>query len=166
MEESNSILYHILEIAIPLALAALGYGAQALAAFLKSKTKNETIGGILYRLTFAANDAVAYVMQTYVKEIKAAREPDSDGGTSLTDHEKAYAMRQAINAAKSFIGQKGLDEIMKVLGLSEAAVDTLLEKKIEVAVNQAKVSAPLAKRALTAPVVIPLSVKPSAPPSA
>lgn len=151
MEESNSLLYTILEVAIPLVVAALGYAARWFARWQKTKIENDNISTVTANLTIAVNDAVAYVSQTYVSALKAARAPESEGGSVLTDTEKSAALRAAVEAAKSYLGTKGLAKLMEVFGLSEAAADTLIAKKVEAAVGHSKVKA----------VTVPLARSPS-----
>lgn len=134
------IIYFALEHALELILTVLlPWALPKLYKLLRDKIENETLEGISVRSTSAVIRAVAYVAQTYTDELKAGRAPDSDGGSKLTDQEKSAAKRAAIEAAKSFLGKKGLDELMWMLGLSSIeGVDVYLGKQIEAVVGASK----------------------------
>lgn len=88
---------------------------------------------ILLRLAVAMKDAVLEVHQTYVEARKAASE---DG--KLTDEEAEEAKDLAIEAAKAYLGPKGIRELLGVLGIGEDALDGWLGGKVEATVAELK----------------------------
>jgi len=103
------------------------------ADFIASKVKNAKARDILLGLESAAADAVAEVWQTSVEAAKRASE---DGKLPKETAEAAKA--QAIATVKSYLGQKGIDAIMRALGWSAAQTDAVIANKIEKAIYNAK----------------------------
>lgn len=144
---SNEILAQLVPILSSVVLAVLGYLGTKLVAFINAKTHNEFLRSALVRLEDAVFTAVRNVQAVYVDAIKAAKDPSSPGGTSLTDEEAKAAKQKALDAIKSYLGAQGLALITQVLGLSGSALDDFLLAKIEAqvsndrAVEQARVDA-------------------------
>lgn len=120
----------VVEILSPLLLAALTWASAKAAQLITAKVKNEYLKGALIRLDDAVTAAVKEVQQTFVGSLKDAR---ADG--KLTPEEVATAKRSALDAAKSYLGIKGLVELAAVFGLDEGTIDKLLGKRIEAAVH-------------------------------
>lgn len=107
----------------------MGFFTKALASavgLLSSKVRNETLRGIVERLDDLVLKVVNEVYQTYVREIKNARE---DG--TLTEEEKAEAKRIAIAKLKEYLGPKGLTELhWLVTGNADDFLSTLIENTV------------------------------------
>lgn len=114
----------------PALLALLGYGVVKLNQLIAAKVKNEAIKGILSRLDQAALDAVKSVYQSYVEPLKAAG--------ALDDAAKAKAKAAALENIKGFMGEKGIKEAMKVLGLEGDKMDDALANKVEAVIADQK----------------------------
>lgn len=127
------ILIQLIPLLSPLVMLGLGYVSKLLADLIKAKTKNEYLSGVLVRLNTSVVDAVKAIEQSVVEEIKKA---SADG--VITDAERLSIKQAALDAVKSYLGVKGLNEIGKVLGLSNAAVEGLISDKIEAAVHDLK----------------------------
>lgn len=132
---------NILEILSPAILALLAWLGVKLAGWLRAKTKNELVGGMLARLTESVFTLVREAEQTAVAAIKAGKDPSSPGGTKLTKAEAEKVKADVIAKLKELWGMKGLKEIGKVLGWTEASVTSFLEAKVEEAVLADKVVA-------------------------
>ncbi len=113
----------------PLFLAALSWLSLRIAAFINAKVRNERLHGILARLDDAVFMAVREVEQVFVSMLKTASE---DGG--LTAKERRQAKDAALQAARSYLGARGLAELSKVLGLHDDEVDRVLAARVEAAV--------------------------------
>lgn len=110
------------------ALAAVGV------KYLWGRIKNETAAGIIERAYFAVTRATQEVWQTYVQALKEA---NADG--KLTDVEKRNAKKLALDAAKKYLGKKGIAELIKILGVDP---DDWLGGLIESVVGERKLLPP------------------------
>lgn len=126
---------HLLEALSPAILALVGWVALKLAQLIKAKVGNELVSGMLIRLNDSVFTAVKAIEQVMVKEIKASKDPNSDGGTKVTKAEAERIKQAAIEAVKDYWGVKGLGELAKVLGIDGPGLSSLLEKKVEAAVH-------------------------------
>lgn len=113
----------------PVLLAALSWLSLRIAALINAKVKNERLQGILSRLDDAVFAAVREVEQVYVSMLKTASQ---DG--SLTSEERRQAKDSALQAARAYLGPRGLAELAKVLGMPEAEVDSVIGSRVESAV--------------------------------
>lgn len=101
----------------------------ALANKIKHETINEQVVNLIVRVRSSVIDAVKYVNQTYVNEIKAASE---DG--KLTDEEKREAKNRAIQVALDRIKTIGQDE----LSLLTDNIMKYISDEIEVVIDDLK----------------------------
>jgi len=131
---------NILEALSPAILALLAWLGLKLSHWLRAKISNELVGGMLARLNDSVFTAVKAIEQTVVREIKAAKEPNSPGGPKITTEEADRVKKAAIDALKSYWGVKGLAELGEVLGLTGDGLNNLLESKVEAAVHDLKVA--------------------------
>lgn len=113
----------------PIVLAALSWLSLRVAALINTKVKTERLHGILTRLDDAVFAAVREVEQVYVSMIKTASE---DG--SLSAEERRQAKDAALQAARTYLGPRGLAELCKVLGMGEDDVDRVISTRVESAV--------------------------------
>jgi hypothetical protein len=129
-----SLLPAIIAALSPVIVALLGVLSAKLVELINAKAKNETVKGILARLTAAVTDAVGEVYQA---EAEALKEAMADG--KLSDEEKARLRQIAVDHAKSYLGPKGLAELMAVLGIAtEADADKVIAGKVEKVIYDAK----------------------------
>lgn len=118
----------------PMFVAFLTWAAAHLGAWVRSKVRNDTVAGVLGRLTQLAFNVVREVQQTVVSAL-----PDKADKTALL-----AARDQALATLKSHLGEKGLRELMTVLGLKDDdAVVKILLSYIESAVLTLKTSTPM-----------------------
>lgn len=119
-----------------LIMALLGLISTAfgfLARWISAKTGSERAGVIAERLGVALERAVKATWQTYAEDLKKGR---SDG--KLTDDEKAEARKRAIDFAKSYLGPKGIRELLWVLGIDSSKLDGALGDMLEPFIAKAK----------------------------
>ena len=120
----------------------VSYGIAQGVRLINSKLSNSYFEGVLQRLGATIDELVAMVNQTLIKKIKAAKEPDSDGGTSLTETERAQAFNAVLDALKEeYGGWAGLYRLLKRIGISDK--DTARKKitnMIEASVYKHKVT--------------------------
>ena len=129
----------------PLLALAIPYLGMHLAAWLKSKTKNEAIGGAIARVTESVFSAVKLVNQTLRAEIEKAKDPKSPGGTEITAEEAAKLKAAVWDQLKlEYGGMAGLEKALAALGLSGGALESFINARIEAAVHDTKGAAPLA----------------------
>ena len=108
--------------------------AGLVAKYIIGKIGNDTVRKYVGRAWTEVQAAVAEVYQTYVEALK---EGNKDG--KLTAREAAEAKARAMRIAKSNIGQKGLERLMRILGLSSSGeVESWLGNKIESAIDTSK----------------------------
>lgn len=96
------------------------------------KQKNQTVSIVLGEAASAAERAVAMVQQTFLDEVRVARE---DGHLSKDEATKAF--RLAIAAAKAQLGVSGLSALAKVVG-GDAQANEVLSTMVEAAVSKKK----------------------------
>lgn len=127
-------------------IAALGTLAAQGVRLLSAHIKREYWRNVTHRLQVAAMNAVKDVYQTYVNAIKAA---NADG--VLTAAEQAEAKKRAIEAAKAYLGAKGISEVIRVLGIEPGALDALIGKEVEAAVWDTKLATSAVKASASRP---------------
>jgi hypothetical protein len=132
-EQLMSIAITGLQVLSPVILALLGLFAKKLLQLIDARVRNETMRGILERLDQTALAVVSEVQQTVVDHLDAKAPKDS--------------LLQARNAAllnlRALLGTKGLDEMKRILGLSEQDVEKLLITQIESKVHLLKTKSPV-----------------------
>lgn len=117
----------------PAFLALLTWAAAKLGAWIHSKVRNEAAAGVLDRLNQLTFHVVQEIEQTVVSTL--SNKADTSALRAARD--------QALVTLKSHLGDKGLRELMAVLGLKDDdAVVKLLLSYIESAVMTMKVSNP------------------------
>lgn len=126
-EQLATLGVDILKLLSPVFLALLGLIGVRINQWVASKTKNENVAGILYRLNTVAMDAVKEVYQTYISAL-------TETG-SLTPEAAARAKTLALQAIKAHMGTKGLAEVKTVLGINNEddlmrALTTILEARV------------------------------------
>jgi hypothetical protein len=121
-EQLSSIFITALQALGPVIAALLGLVALKLHALIDTRVKNEKVQGILDRLDDAALTVVQEVEQTVVSKL--------DPNKPLPDNGKA-AKDAAIASLKTHLGQKGVDEAKKILGVGDSALEQILVSYIE-----------------------------------
>lgn len=117
----------------PALTALLAWATVQLSGWIKAKVRNEKVAGVLDRLGQLVFHVVQEVEQTVVSAL-----PDKTDKSALL-----VARDQALNTLRSHLGDKGLRELMTVLGLKDDdAVVKLLLSYIESAVLTMKMSNP------------------------
>lgn len=107
--------------------------AAHLGAWIRSKARNDAVTGVLDRLAQLAINVVQEVQQTVVSAL-----PDKADKAALL-----AARDQAVATLKSHLGDKGIRELMTVLGLkSDEEIVKLLLSYVESSVLTLKTSAP------------------------
>jgi hypothetical protein len=77
--------------------------------------------------------------QTVVVDAKKAMDPNSDGGVRITKAEAQCIRQKAVNRVYAYLGDNGVDDIIKVLGFADrAALGQFITGKIEQAVLNMK----------------------------
>lgn len=122
---SEYLLIAILSILAPLSAGLLVWGAAELRALIRVHVANAHVAGVLTRLTYAVEAAVAATSQTYTKALK---EHAADG--KLTTNEAVIALRTAEDRAKKLLGPDGVREVVKILGPSPDVLLTAIEDAV------------------------------------
>lgn len=117
---------NLVEVLGSLALVVLSLLAVSLRNFLLEKVKSEVLKTALVRVSDAALVAVQGVAKTYVDDIKRGRE---DG--KLTKEESERARERALDALKHNLGNVGLEEMERLLGVYGRDLDRALVDRIE-----------------------------------
>jgi hypothetical protein len=124
-----------------LVIALAGWALRALTVFITQRVKDERVSGALVQASETVWDVVLELEQTLVKELKAATDPDSDGGVKVTATEAAHIKSEALLKAKALLGPAGLKRLAEAMGTTDtAALDAMLSTKIEAAVMQLKLT--------------------------
>lgn len=118
-------------VVLPIVGLFVAWASAKLPALISTRVKNESVAGVLERLTQLAFTVVTEVQQTVVSGL---------GNKANTESLKA-ARDQAITTLKGHLGPKGVKELMTVLGMKTSeAFEKLLVTYIESAVHNLKVS--------------------------
>lgn len=138
-DKKVELMLTLLVLASPFITVLIGWASTKAAQLLGVKVKNEKMLGVLTR----ANDTMWTLMlnaeQTLVREIKAAKEKESDGGEGITEAEGERIKNSVLAEFKKLYGPKGLEELMSVMGLETPELLTdWLGKKLESAVATKK----------------------------
>ena len=80
----------------------LGLAYTLISKYIKDKT-------VASKVDEALENSVLNTYRTYVKGIKAAKDPLSEGGTKLTEAERNKAYNDAILEAKTILKEEGID---------------------------------------------------------
>ncbi len=115
---------------LPIVGLAITAASLWLPSWIKSKVKNESVAGVLDRLSTLTFAVVSEVQQTVVSGL----------GGKATTAELLAARDRALATLKTHLGPKGLKELQTVLGVEAGeAVDKLLVTYIESAVHEIKI---------------------------
>jgi hypothetical protein len=134
----NLNLYQLYLWLSPIVVVLLGWVAKKIAELINANVANKWLSAALTRLDYAAINAVKTIEQTIVARLKAT---SADG--KLTEADIAMIKNDAMAAARQYLGENGLRELQGVLGDDNpAAVDVVLEQRIEAAVHDLKASRP------------------------
>ena len=116
-------------VVLPLIGLFVAWASAKLPALINARVKNESVAGVLDRLSALAFTVVTEVQQTVVSGL----------GDKATVDELKKARDQAIATLKTHLGEKGIKELMDVLGIKTPdAVEKLLITYIESAVHNLK----------------------------
>lgn len=130
----EQVMPHLVELAGTLLMGALTWAGVAVKNLIATKVQNEAVKGVLTRL----DDAVFAVVKELEQTVAAGlREAAADG--KITPEEVAKIKQAALDKVKSYVGPKGLDTALAVLGLKDAsALDALISGRVEAAVHDVK----------------------------
>lgn len=112
-------------------LAALGTAGTFLLGLMGVARWSALVRGVIQRAWVEVQGAVLEINQTYVSELRKARE---DG--ELTEAEKLTARTRAVEVAKANLGKKGLARLARVVGINP---DEWIASKVEQAVAKTKI---------------------------
>ena len=119
----NQIIINVLTY---LFIALIGGALTFIIRWLNKEIKNDFVSSVLDEIERAVNDAVRYVNQTYVDDLKEIN--------SFTDLDKKNALNMATNAAITGLSKRALTYINK----NYDSIQDLLETKIEAAIKNFK----------------------------
>lgn len=133
-EVITSILLAFITALVPVVGIVLKTLGQKAAELIQAKVDNQTAEAALLRLTAAVTDAVGEVYQAEAGALKGAA---ADG--KLTQEEKDRLKQIAVDHAKSYLGKKGVDMLLEVLGFtSEKDLDKVIAGKVDKVIYDAK----------------------------
>ena len=119
----NQIIINVLTY---LFIALIGGALVFIIRWLNKEIKNDFVSSVLDEIERAVNDAVKYVNQTYVDDLKEI--------DSFTDLDKKKALNMATNVAITGLSKRALAYINK----NYDSIQDLLETKIEAAIKNFK----------------------------
>ena len=119
----NQIIINVLTY---LFIALIGGTLTFIIRWLNKEIKNDFVSSVLDEIERAVNDAVQYVNQTYVDDLKEI--------DSFTDLDKKNALNMATNVAITGLSKRALAYINK----NYDSIQDLLETKIEAAIKNFK----------------------------
>lgn len=121
-------------VVLPLVGLFIAWASAKLPALISARVKNESVAGVLSRLTQLAFTVVTEIQQTIVSGL----------GDKANADELRGARDRALATIKQHLGPKGIKELMDVLGIKTSdALDNLIVSFIESAVHNLKSSKPL-----------------------
>ena len=119
----NQIIINVLTY---LFIALIGGALVFIIRWLNKEIKNDFVSSVLDEIERAVNDAVKYVNQTYVDDLKERH--------LFTDQSKEEALNMAIEVAIKGLSKRALTYINK----NYDSIQGLLETKIEAAIKNFK----------------------------
>ena len=119
----NQIIINVLTY---LFIALIGGALTFIIRWLNKEIKNDFVSSVLDEIERAVNDAVKYVNQTYVDDLKERH--------LFTDYSKEEALNMAIEVAIKGLSKRALAYIDK----NYDSIQDLLETKIEAAIKNFK----------------------------
>lgn len=129
-EQLASLGVEALKALSPVILGLIGIIGMRLNQWIAAKVKNEKMQGMLSRLNDVAIDAVKEVEQTFVSALE-----------NPTKEDFVKARDQALATIKTHMGQRGLSEMKKVLGIeNEGDLEKILLNLLESRVHDLKMS--------------------------
>lgn len=126
----ENIYMNVLVYLGPVLLLLLGWALLKGKEYIAQKVSNEAMRGMLTRLSDTTETAVKAVFQSFVEPLKK--------GGNFTEEDKAMAKQMALAEIKSHFGEKGIKELMHILGWDEKNVDQNLGTKVEAQVADLK----------------------------
>ena len=129
----DQIIAALIDLALPALVTGIIWGITKVASYFKAKTNIEYAQGAIARLNEAVVMAVREVEQTVKADIVKRK---ADGKITADDARGIKAT--AIAAAESYLGAKGIAELIKVLGIDASLVDKLVGGKIEQVLSEMK----------------------------
>ncbi len=130
-------------VVLPLVGLFVAWASAKLPALISARVKNESVAGVLERLTQLTFTVVTEVQQTIVSGL----------GDKATSEELLKARDSALATLKAHLGAKGIKELKQVLGIETSeAFDKLLITFVESAVHNLKASKAPTLEAIAAPV--------------
>lgn len=129
----GTVVVNVLLALSPVTLAGLTWLSLKLAEFIRAKVDHTYLQGVLLRLNDSVLIAVKDVEQRLVEEAR-----DATQDRKLTPQEARRFKEVAMGQLRSYLGPKGLQELSRILGLSSAGVNSVLDAKIEAAVLDLK----------------------------
>jgi hypothetical protein len=127
-EQLSALAITAVQVLSPVIIALLGLLAKKLIDLINARVKNETAQGILDRLDQTALAVVTQIQQTVVDDL----DPNAPKESLIKARDAALAN------LKTLLGQKGIDDIKKVLGVSNDSLDQILVMFIEKRVHDLK----------------------------
>lgn len=124
---TTDVLKALVDLLLVVVLALVGMASR----HFGNSFKDEYIKGVISRADAAARDAVRYVHQTVISDLRA-----SDPGRKLSFREASDMMKIAVTESERLLGPAGVSELSKIVG----PVRPWLETKIESALHTSKVS--------------------------
>lgn len=114
----------------PVILALIGWIGVRLNQYIVAKVKNEKMQGMLSRLNEVAVDAVKEVEQTFMGALEKP-----------TKEDMVKAKDMALASIKTHMGQRGLNEMKKVMGIEKPEdLEKMLLSLLESRVHDLKMS--------------------------
>jgi hypothetical protein len=129
----DQIIAALIDLALPALVTGVIWGITKVASYFQAKTNIEYAQGAIARLNEAVVMAVREVEQTVKAELVKAK---ADG--KITVAESRGIKAAAIAAAKSYLGAKGIAELIKVLGIDASLIDKIVGGKIEQVISEMK----------------------------
>lgn len=119
----------IIALAASIALMALALAVAQGTQWLRAKSKNAYVNGVLDRIDDAALVGVRFVQQTLVDTLKA-----ENANGRLTVAQAEEAMREAYRVTLEQLGKEGVDAARKLFGVDQ--VEAQLKQRLEALVAQ------------------------------
>ncbi len=132
------LLLNILQLCAPILTAVLGWIGIKVAALIRVKIKNQLVASAMVRLTDAVITYVREAEQTMVTSYKTAKKADSPGGEKLSAVEATRIKEDVVAKIKALWGIKGLEQLGKILGLSDTTLTDYIHAKVEEVVQVEK----------------------------
>lgn len=122
---------------------------KAKAADADSSAATKAIFRATLKLDAFIEAGLAQAWTVFERDMRAAVDPTSEGGSKITEGELAKAKNDVLAEVKKYLGTAGLSQLQDALGIGADMVESFLKAQIEKKVQEAQAAGSIAAAGVT-----------------